>query len=98
MTALGRTGLVEGVDYRGVKVWAVLSTIPDSPWCIVAKLDNDEALAVWHTEAGFILIPVAGEPKAFRSRSLLMTDTGPAGVRRTLVSNRSKSPTGDPTF
>ena len=59
MAVRGRTGLVEGVDYRGVKVWAVLSAIPDSPWYLVAKIDAQEALAVWRTEAGFILTLVS---------------------------------------
>lgn len=40
---LGETGIVEGLDYRGVPVVAALRGIPDSPWFLVAKLDQAEA-------------------------------------------------------
>jgi PAS domain S-box-containing protein len=39
---LGKTGAFSGRDYRGVDVWSVLRTIPDSPWFIVAKIDREE--------------------------------------------------------
>jgi len=41
--ALGREGFMEGVDYRGVPVVAVLRAIPDSPWSLVARMDAAEA-------------------------------------------------------
>ena len=40
--ALGREGLFDGIDYRGVPVLAALRTIPDSPWAMVARMDNAE--------------------------------------------------------
>lgn len=43
--ATGRQGIVEGVDYRGVRVLAALRDIPDSPWHVVAKVDRDEIFA-----------------------------------------------------
>jgi len=43
MTVLGTHGIVEGVDYRGVKVVAAVQSVPDSPWFIVAKIDTSEA-------------------------------------------------------
>ncbi|MCF8356785.1 MAG: GHKL domain-containing protein [Melioribacteraceae bacterium] len=38
----GKTGIVEGIDYRGVPVIAAVRAVPDSPWFIVARMDLDE--------------------------------------------------------
>lgn len=43
--ALGQEGIVEGIDYRGVPVFACLRAVPDSPWFIVARLDRSEVYA-----------------------------------------------------
>ncbi|MDP3683889.1 MAG: cache domain-containing protein, partial [Ignavibacteria bacterium] len=40
--ALGRKGIVEGVDYRGVPVIAYVCPIPNSPWFLVARMDTSE--------------------------------------------------------
>jgi PAS domain S-box-containing protein len=40
--ALGREGLVEGRDYRGVPVIADVRPVPDSPWFLVARMDIAE--------------------------------------------------------
>ncbi|MDD5361928.1 MAG: PAS domain S-box protein [Ignavibacteria bacterium] len=40
--AYGYTGLVEGLDYRGVPVLSDIRVIPDSPWWIISKIDLDE--------------------------------------------------------
>ena len=40
--ALGREGVMEGIDYRGVPAVAALRTIPDSPWALVARMDAAE--------------------------------------------------------
>lgn len=70
MAALGKEGVVQGTDYRGVAVLAVLKKIPNSPWCMVAKVDEEEALAVWRLRslliAGLIISILA----------LLVTATG----------------------
>jgi PAS domain S-box-containing protein len=42
MAALGKKGMVEGHDYRGVRVVADVRPIPHSPWFMVAKIDADE--------------------------------------------------------
>ena len=42
---IGQRGTVEGIDYRGQKVFAYLDIIPDSPWYIVAKIDQIEIYA-----------------------------------------------------
>jgi PAS domain S-box-containing protein len=43
--ALGVTGEFQGRDYRGVEVLADLRPIPDSPWFLVAKIDQIEILS-----------------------------------------------------
>jgi len=43
--ALGQEGIVEGVDYRGVPVLAVVRAVPDSPWFLLAKMDAAEVYA-----------------------------------------------------
>jgi PAS domain S-box-containing protein len=49
MAALGREGVVEGVDYRGVPTIAAIRKIPDSSWSIVARMDLVEANAPHQT-------------------------------------------------
>jgi PAS domain S-box-containing protein len=39
---LGKTGIVEGMDYRGVPVIADVRPVPDSPWILVARMDISE--------------------------------------------------------
>lgn len=38
----GKTGLVEGLDYRGVPVLSDIRKIPESSWYMIAKVDLDE--------------------------------------------------------
>jgi len=40
--ALGRTGIVDGVDYRRMPVIADVRAVPDSPWFLVARMDSSE--------------------------------------------------------
>jgi PAS domain S-box-containing protein len=40
--ALGRDGVIDGIDYRGVPVVAAVHPIPDSPWSMVARIDTAE--------------------------------------------------------
>ena len=42
MAVLGKSGFVQGIDYRGEPVLASVDHIPDSPWFIVTKVDKDE--------------------------------------------------------
>jgi len=53
--ALGKAGMFHGTDYRGVKVLSVLKQVPDSSWAMVAKIDEEEALAEWHSRASLIV-------------------------------------------
>ncbi len=45
MAVLGREGLVEGVDYRGVPVVGVLSKVAGTSWAMVSKIDKAEIYA-----------------------------------------------------
>jgi len=60
MAVLGREGVVEGKDYRGIEVLSVLKAIPDSPWFMVAKVDKAEALSVLRSESVLILVVILG--------------------------------------
>ena len=50
----GGEGIVESLDYRGVAVLATLRRIPDSPWFLVAKLDQEEIYSPIHQQAWYI--------------------------------------------
>jgi two-component system cell cycle sensor histidine kinase/response regulator CckA len=52
MAVLGREGIVEGADYRGVKVVGAVQSIPGSPWFIIAKIDSSEAFAAARLRTG----------------------------------------------
>jgi PAS domain S-box-containing protein len=63
MTARGKTGIVEGIDYRGVPVLAAAGRIPDSPWFLIAKIDADEIhapLKKLSREVVFLLFTLIG--------------------------------------
>jgi PAS domain S-box-containing protein len=45
MALQGREGVVEGKDYRGVPVIAVIHAVPDSPWILEARVDRAEVFA-----------------------------------------------------
>ncbi len=52
---LGERGLVRGVDYRGERVLAYISPVPNTTWYMVSKVDEREALRVWRSEQTLIL-------------------------------------------
>lgn len=54
MAVRGRTGIVQGTDYRGKAVLAALQAVPDSPWFLVAKIDAEEVLAPVRERALYI--------------------------------------------
>jgi PAS domain S-box-containing protein len=45
VAARGEEETLEGIDYRGVPVLAVTRRVPDSPWAMVAKMDQSESYA-----------------------------------------------------
>lgn len=44
-SVLGKKGIFEGVDYRGIEVLSYLSSIPGTNWFMVAKIDKNEIFA-----------------------------------------------------
>jgi signal transduction histidine kinase len=58
---LGKTGIFEGTDYRGVDVLADLLPVLGSPWFMVAKVDMSEILAeVQYRHRMIMLLVVLG--------------------------------------
>ena len=55
MAVRGQTGVVYGVDYRGVPVVSVLRPVPGSGWFMVSKMDEAEAFAAWRFRSLMIL-------------------------------------------
>jgi two-component system, cell cycle sensor histidine kinase and response regulator CckA len=55
MAVQGREGVVEGLDYRGIKVFSALQPIAGTAWYLVAKTDESEALALWHSRSLLII-------------------------------------------
>ena len=60
MAMAGVQGLVQGHDYRGVDVLAVIKPIPDTAWFMIAKEDASEALAAWRFQSVLILALIIG--------------------------------------
>jgi len=61
----GKTGVLEGIDYRGIKVMGDVFPVPGSPWYVITKVDSDEifnpiiALATWLFIITFLLILIS---------------------------------------
>lgn len=55
---LGATGMMRGIDYRGVEVLASTNAIPETNWFMVTKMDTGEILAEARYRAGGILLLV----------------------------------------
>jgi PAS domain S-box-containing protein len=54
---LGREGVMNGIDYRGMPVVAATQSIPDSPWFLVARIDTAEIYApLWRQLWQIILL------------------------------------------
>lgn len=53
---LGNEGVFEGGDYRGEKVLSVLRKIPDSPWFMVSKVDQDEIYSDLYSKAFLVSV------------------------------------------
>lgn len=53
---MGKEGVVEGVDYRGVPVVGFLSKVSGTPWFMIAKVDKAEIYAPINRLANWILL------------------------------------------
>ncbi len=51
----GEWGFVQGRDYRGVEVAAVVLPVPGTEWAMVAKEDASEVFAAWRFRSALIL-------------------------------------------
>ena len=58
--AHGRTGVLSGVDYRGVEVYAVVRNIADSPWTLITKIDRQEVEGPIRQRIGQIVLAGLG--------------------------------------
>ncbi len=83
--AMGETGIVEGLDYRGVGVLADVRAVPGSPWFLVARIDLAEvdaplrdrlwqtvtlvAVALVGTGAGLAFLLRHREARLYRARA-----------------------------
>jgi signal transduction histidine kinase len=56
----GEEGVAEGLDYRGVPVIGAIAAVPDSPWVLVAKVDQQEIYAPIRTQAKLMAVFSAG--------------------------------------
>ncbi len=60
MAVSGKTGIVQGIDYRGQKVLSHVQPIPGSTWFFVCKIDESEAFAAWRSQALLLIIAFSG--------------------------------------
>jgi len=63
LAVLGKTGVYEGLDYRGVPVLSAISAIDGTPWFVVVKMDREEIYhALWTkiwTVSGIVMLLIA---------------------------------------
>ena len=90
--ALGETGMIQGLDYRGTPVLATGQAIAGTPWFLVAKMDMAEVLGPIRREAWrsglllvLLLLAVLGGVVSFwRERHA-------AALRRSLITERQRN-------
>lgn len=56
MAAGGLEGINEGRDYRGLEVFTAIRRVPDSPWFMIAKVDQKEILTPFATRVMVIFV------------------------------------------
>ena len=54
--SLGKTGVLEGKDYRGVEILAVIQTVPGTNWFLETKVDKEE----WYSGLRQSMIEIGG--------------------------------------
>jgi|WetSurMetagenome_2_1015567.scaffolds.fasta_scaffold09085_1 two-component system, cell cycle sensor histidine kinase and response regulator CckA len=94
MAGLGKQGIVEGLDYRGVKVFAALQPVAGTGWRLVAKMDESEALAAWRFRS--LLIIGMGISLFVATSSIIWAvwqRRMKAGYRRHLATERARQET-----
>ena len=58
MAARGFEGKTDGIDYRNVPVLASMQRIPNSPWFMVAKVDQEEIYTPFREQMTLIMLSV----------------------------------------
>jgi signal transduction histidine kinase len=56
MAVRGQTGIVEGIDYRGIPVISALRPVPGTSWFLIAKVDTEEVYAPIRERALYIIL------------------------------------------
>ncbi|MFH1690935.1 MAG: PAS domain S-box protein [Candidatus Eisenbacteria bacterium] len=56
----GEYGVLQGRDYRGVEVLAVVGPVTGSSWSVISKVDAAEALASWRSRSVVTLLLTGG--------------------------------------
>ncbi|HPV42804.1 MAG TPA: PAS domain S-box protein [Spirochaetota bacterium] len=72
MAVLGKSGIVEGLDYRGVPVLAALRAVPESPWFMVARLDAEEVFAPVRERFWYMVVVMLGLTGAAGAGTVLL--------------------------
>ncbi len=72
MAVTGKEGFARGTDYRGIAVASVLLPIPESPWFIIAKIDETEAFAESRFRSILLLALLAGLTLCIVTAGLLL--------------------------
>ncbi|MGB9684949.1 MAG: sensor histidine kinase [Rectinema subterraneum] len=52
----GATGFLSGKDYRGKRVLAVASRVPELDWTVLSKIDIREALSGWYLTLAILIL------------------------------------------
>ena len=58
MAVNGKTGIAEGVDYRGVPVIASIRKVPGTNWFMISKIDRSEIISRVSGETLFVMLLV----------------------------------------
>ncbi len=56
---LGKVGIFEGIDNRGVEVLSFINSVPGSPWFMVAKVDKSEIFSELYYKTIVIIVFVS---------------------------------------
>ena len=90
MAVLGRHGVFQGRDYRGVEVLSAVLPIPDSEWFIVAKQDTAEIFAAWHLRGRLILGLILAMAGGLTSVGLVVGERYKKAHYQTLYTSEAK--------
>jgi PAS domain S-box-containing protein len=58
--ARGETGVVRGLDYRGISVLSAVRQVPGSGWFLIAKVDEKEVFAPFVRESRYLAAALLG--------------------------------------